>query len=133
LAPHKKIPISEYLKLSIEGVAEHHHAETNSLDPITGQGEVTLQFAFCAHRAVVDVDIELATIKIIALDAVQDVGRALNPQSVEGQIQGGSLQGAGLAVMEELIVDNGKRSNPSFTDYLIPTFVDSPTMNACIM
>src|SRR5699024_7886135 len=75
----------------------------------------------------------LGIIKIVALDSVQDVGRALNPQSIEGQIQGGGLQGAGLAVMEELITAEGKLANPSFTDYLIPTFVDAPTMQACII
>jgi CO/xanthine dehydrogenase Mo-binding subunit len=54
----------------------------------------------------------------------QDVGKALNPQAVEGQIEGGIAQGLGLALMEEIQLDNGKIRNASFTDYLIPTVLD---------
>ena len=62
------------------------------------------------------------------LGSAQDVGRALNPQAVLGQIQGGSAQGLGLAVMEEILVSGGQIRNPSFTDYLIPTILDVPPM-----
>ncbi|MQY31351.1 xanthine dehydrogenase subunit D [Nocardia aurantia] len=117
----------------IEAEAEYHHRRTGPLDPVTGQGDVTVQFAFCAHRAVVDVDTELGIVKVVALDAAQDVGRALNPDAVTGQIQGGALQGMGLAVMEELIVENGKLRNPSFTDYLIPTALDAPSMRVEVL
>lgn len=125
--------LSELLDTPIEESARHHHQATQALNPDNGQGDVTLQFAFCAHRAVVDVDTELGIIKVVALDAVQDVGRAINPTTIKGQIQGGALQGMGLAVMEELLVHNGKLRNPSFTDYLIPTIVDSPSMQVCIV
>jgi CO/xanthine dehydrogenase Mo-binding subunit len=57
---------------------------------------------------------------------VQDVGRALNPQAVEGQIEGGTAQGLGLALMEEIQVSGARLRNPSFTDYLIPTMLDMP-------
>jgi CO/xanthine dehydrogenase Mo-binding subunit len=77
---------------------------------------------------VVDVDVELGLVKVVALDTAQDVGKALNPQAVIGQIQGGSAQGMGLALMEEIIVRDGKIANPSFTDYLIPTILDMPPM-----
>jgi CO/xanthine dehydrogenase Mo-binding subunit len=77
---------------------------------------------------VVDVDVELGLVKVVALDCAQDVGKALNPQAVVGQIQGGSAQGLGLAVMEEIQVVDGKVRNPSFTDYLIPTVLDMPPM-----
>ncbi|WP_308162885.1 xanthine dehydrogenase subunit D [Nocardia alni] len=117
----------------IEAEAEYHHRRTGPLDPATGQGDVTVQFAFCAHRAVVDVDTELGLVKVVALDAAQDVGRAINPDAVVGQIQGGALQGMGLAVMEELIVEDGKLRNPSFTDYLIPTMLDAPTMRVEVL
>jgi len=63
---------------------------------------------------------------VVELAACQDVGKALNPLSVIGQIQGGSTQGLGLAVMEEIITRDGKVRNPSFTDYLIPTILDTP-------
>ena len=92
-----------------------------------------MQYAFAAHRAVVDVDTELGLIKVIALDCAQDVGRALNPQAVVGQIQGGSAQGLGLAVMEEIQVRDGLIKNPSFTDYLIPTILDVPPMRIDVL
>jgi CO/xanthine dehydrogenase Mo-binding subunit len=56
----------------------------------------------------------------------QDVGKAVNPDAVVGQIQGGTAQGIGLALMEEIIMADGKVRNPSFTDYLIPTILDMP-------
>ncbi|MER1967791.1 xanthine dehydrogenase subunit D [Castellaniella sp. GW247-6E4] len=127
------LPMTELLDTPIAETARHHHRPTEPLNPDNGQGAVTLQFAFCAHRAVVDVDTDLGIIKVVALDAVQDVGRAINPTTVKGQIQGGALQGMGLAVMEELLVHEGKLKNPSFTDYLIPTIVDAPSMQVRII
>ena len=96
-------------------------AHRRPLDPETGQGNAHVQFAFAAHRAVVDVDIELGLVKVVALDCAQDVGQAINPEPVLGQIHGGTAQGLGLAVMEEIQVVDGLVRNPSFTDYLIPT------------
>ncbi len=87
-----------------------------------------MQYAFSAHRAVVDVDVELGLVKVVALDTAQDVGKAINPDAVVGQIQGGSAQGMGLALMEEIVVTDGHVRNPSFTDYLIPTILDMPPM-----
>src|SRR5690625_3499153 len=98
------------------------------LDPASGQGDSHVQFGMCVHRAVVDVDVELGLVKVVALDAVQDVGRAMHPQQLLGQIQGGSAQGLGLALMEEVRVADSVIRNPSFTDYLIPTILDTPPM-----
>ncbi len=112
----------------IDETVEWHHRPTVAVDPETGQGFAHVQYAFSAHRAVVDVDTELGLIKVVALDCVQDVGKAVNPQAVLGQIQGGSAQGLGLAVMEEILISGGKIKNPSFTDYLIPTILDMPPM-----
>jgi xanthine dehydrogenase D subunit len=112
----------------IEETVEWHHRPTYPVDPETGQGFAHVQYAFCAHRAVVDVDTELGLLKVVALDCVQDVGKAINPQAVIGQIQGGSAQGMGLAVMEEIQIAGAKIRNPSFTDYLIPTILDVPPM-----
>jgi CO/xanthine dehydrogenase Mo-binding subunit len=103
------------------------------MDPETGQGDAHVQFAFCVHRAVVDVDIELGLVKVVELAAVQDVGKILNPVSLEGQIHGGTAQGLGLALMEEIQVDGGIIRNPSFTDYLIPTILDMPPMRLTIL
>ncbi|GAB3156883.1 xanthine dehydrogenase subunit D [Amycolatopsis stemonae] len=112
---------------------EWRHRPTSALDPETGQGTAHVQYAFAAHRAVVDVDVELGLVKVVALDCAQDVGKALNPQAVLGQIQGGSAQGLGLAVMEEIQTSGGKIRNPSFTDYLIPTVLDMPPMSIDVL
>ncbi len=85
-----------------------------------------MAFAFVAHRAVVDVDDELGLVRVVQVATAQDVGRALNPLSVLGQIEGGIAQGLGLAVMEEIVVQDGLIRNASFTDYLLPTALDAP-------
>lgn len=112
-----------------EETFEYHHRPTEDLDE-NGQGNCHVAFAFVAHRAVVDVDTELGLVKVVQVATAQDVGRALNPLSVVGQIEGGIAQGLGLAVMEEIIVDNGRVRNPSFTDYLLPTALDAPVVVA---
>jgi CO/xanthine dehydrogenase Mo-binding subunit len=98
-----------------------------------GQGTVHADFAVAGHRAVVDVDPELGLVKVVRVDTAQDVGRVLNPVSVRGQIEGGIAQGVGLAVMEELIVDRGVIRNAGFTDYLLPTALDAPDVEAVLI
>ena len=127
-------PITSFLgEEAIEETVQWRHRPTFPVDPETGQGNAHVQYAFAAHRAVVDVDTGLGLVKVIALDCAQDVGRALNPQAVAGQIQGGSAQGLGLAVMEEIQVTGGQIRNPSFTDYLIPTILDVPPMRIDVL
>jgi CO/xanthine dehydrogenase Mo-binding subunit len=117
----------------VEETVEWRHRRTHPVDPTTGQGDAHVQYAFSAHRAVVDVDTELGLVKVVALDTAQDVGRAVNPDAVLGQIHGGSAQGMGLAVMEEVLVVDGMVRNPSFTDYLIPTILDMPPMQVRLL
>jgi CO/xanthine dehydrogenase Mo-binding subunit len=117
----------------LDETVEWRHRPTESLDPESGQGNAHVQYGFAAHRAVVDVDTELGLVKVVSLDCAQDVGRAMNPQAVLGQIQGGSAQGLGLAVMEEIQTSGGKIRNPSFTDYLIPTVLDMPPMSIDVL
>jgi xanthine dehydrogenase D subunit len=118
---------------AVEQTVEWRHRPTSAIDPETGQGDAHVQFAFSAHRAVVDVDVELGLVKVVALDTAQDVGRAINPDAVLGQIHGGSAQGMGLAIMEEVQVVDGIVRNPSFTDYLIPTVLDVPPMQVQLL
>jgi CO/xanthine dehydrogenase Mo-binding subunit len=117
----------------VERTVEWRHRPTTGIDHETGQGTAHVQFAFAAHRAVVDVDVELGLVKVIALDCAQDVGFAMNPDAVLGQIHGGSAQGLGLAVMEEIQVRDGLVRNPSFTDYLVPTLLDMPPMQVEVL
>ncbi|MEU5400386.1 xanthine dehydrogenase subunit D [Streptomyces sp. NPDC005963] len=114
----------------IEAEVEWRPRRTEALDRVTGQGNGHIQYSFAAHRAVVEVDVELGLVKVVELACAQDVGKALNPLSVVGQIQGGTTQGLGIAVMEEIVVDpvTAQVRNPSFTDYLIPTILDTPTI-----
>jgi xanthine dehydrogenase D subunit len=109
------------------------HRATHPLDPETGQGQAHVQYAFAAHRAVVDVDTELGLVKVVEIATAQDVGKAMNPQAVQGQIHGGIAQGLGLAVMEEIQVADGVVRNPSFTDYLIPTILDMPAVRLDVL
>ncbi|MDQ3752130.1 MAG: xanthine dehydrogenase subunit D [Actinomycetota bacterium] len=117
----------------IEETREYRHAPTVPLDPDTGQGNSHVSFAFAAHRAFADVDTELGLVRVVEIATVQDVGRALNPQAVEGQIEGGIAQGLGLALMEEIKVKGGVVLNPSFTDYLIPTALDMPPVQSDVL
>ncbi|GAA4603466.1 xanthine dehydrogenase subunit D [Actinoallomurus liliacearum] len=118
---------------AVEHIREYRHRPTVPMDPVTGQGDTHVQLALCVHRAVVDVDVELGLVKVVELAAVQDVGKIMNRLSLEGQIHGGTAQGLGLALMEEIVVQDGLVRNPSFTDYLIPTILDMPPMRLDIL
>jgi xanthine dehydrogenase D subunit len=117
---------------SWEETVTFRHPPTTGPDE-NGQGVIHADFAVAGHRAVVDVDTELGLVKVVRVDTAQDVGRALNPQSVQGQIEGGILQGVGLAVMEELVMKDGVILNPTFTDYLLPTILDAPDVEALLI
>jgi len=111
----------------------YRHRQTTPLDPQTGQitGErAHVAFACAAMKVVVEVDVELGLTRVVWIGTAQDVGKAMNPQAVFGQIEGGTAQGLGLALMEELLTRDGVITNASFTDYLIPTALDMPPVAA---
>ena len=117
----------------VERTVEWRHRPTEPIDPETGQGNAHVQYSFAAHRAVVDVDTELGLVQVVEIVTAQDVGKAINPGAVLGQVHGGTAQGLGLAFMEEIQVEGGRVRNPSFTDYLIPTILDMPPMHVDIL
>ena len=117
--------MGRYLADPVSAIRTYHHRATQPLDE-NGQGDVHVSFAFAAERAVVEVDTDLGLVRVVQIAAAQDVGRAINPQSVQGQIEGGTAQGLGLALMEEILLKDGVVRNASFTDYLIPTILDMP-------
>jgi CO/xanthine dehydrogenase Mo-binding subunit len=128
-----RLPVTEATAgVSFDETVEYRHPATEELDE-NGQGNCHTAFAFVAHRAVVDVDPELGLVKVVQIATAQDVGRALNPLSVIGQIEGGIAQGLGLAVMEEIIQIDGVIRNGNFTDYLLPTFLDMPEVVATLI
>jgi CO/xanthine dehydrogenase Mo-binding subunit len=111
----------------------YRHPRTWPLDPESGQttGERShVAFACAAMRVVAEVDVDLGLTRVVWIGTAQDVGRAINPQAVEGQIEGGTAQGVGLALMEEIQTRDGLITNASFTDYLIPTTLDMPPVVA---
>ena len=114
----------------------HRHPRTWPLDPETGQvlGErAHVAFAVCAMRVVAEVDEDLGLARVVWIGAAQDIGRALNPQAVIGQIEGGTAQGLGLALMEEIRTRDGRIVNPTFTDYLLPTALDMPPLDIALI
>jgi CO/xanthine dehydrogenase Mo-binding subunit len=115
---------------------EYRHPRTYPLDPETGQttGERShVAFACAAMRVVAEVDVDLGLPRIVWIGTAQDVGRAVNPKAVEGQIEGGTAQGIGLALMEEIQTKGGLITNASFTDYLIPTALDMPPVESVLV
>jgi len=107
----------------------YRHPRTYPLDPETGQitdGRAHVALAVAAMRVVAEVDVDLGLTRVVWIGTAQDVGNALNRTAVEGQIEGGTAQGLGLALMEEIQTRDGVIANASFTDYLIPTFLDMP-------
>jgi xanthine dehydrogenase D subunit len=132
-AGDRLIPLVDLLEDDpIEETVEFRHAPTFPLAE-DGQGDAHMQFAFSAHRAVADVDVRLGLVRVVELATVQEVGKVINPQALEGQIDGGSAQGLGLALLEEVQVRDGRILNPSFTDYLLPTILDMPPVRKEIL
>src|SRR5215212_1290531 len=114
----------------------YRHPRTSPLDPETGQatGErAHVAYACSAMRVVAEVDLELGLTRVVWIGTAQDVGAAVNPQAVTGQIEGGTAQGLGLALMEEIQTRDGLITNASFTDYLIPTALDMPPVESVLI
>jgi CO/xanthine dehydrogenase Mo-binding subunit len=111
----------------------YRHPRTAPLDPETGQvtdERAHVAFAVAAMRVVAEVDVDLGLTRVVWIGTAQEVGKAVNPQTVYGQIEGGTAQGLGLALMEEIQTRDGLITNASFTDYLIPTALDMPPVVA---
>jgi CO/xanthine dehydrogenase Mo-binding subunit/aerobic-type carbon monoxide dehydrogenase small subunit (CoxS/CutS family) len=109
-------------------VRETFDPPTTPLDE-NGQGEPYAVFGYGAHLAAVEVDVELGRVKVLQLVCAHDVGKAINPTLVEGQIEGGAAQGLGMALMEEFVPGKGENLH----DYLIPTFGDMPPIESILI
>jgi CO/xanthine dehydrogenase Mo-binding subunit len=105
--------------------------------PIAGQISINAQGAapaFATHICDVEVDPDTGRVEILRYTAIQDVGRAVHPSYVEGQIQGGVAQGVGWALNEEYIYgDDGQMQNPGFLDYRMPVASDLPMIEAVVV
>jgi CO/xanthine dehydrogenase Mo-binding subunit/aerobic-type carbon monoxide dehydrogenase small subunit (CoxS/CutS family) len=116
---------------------EHGYVITSeaTFDPPTspldanGQGTPYAVFGFGAHMAEIEVDTELGTVRVLKVTAAHDVGRAINPTLIEGQIEGGVAQGLGMALMEEFFPGKGENLH----DYLIPSAGDIPPVESILI
>ena len=101
---------------------------TSALDE-NGQGKPYAVYGFGAHLAEIAVDTELGTVRVLKITAAHDVGRAINPTLIEGQIEGGAAQGLGMALMEEFFPGKGENLH----DYLIPSAGDMPPVESILI
>ena len=137
--PGRSLPLAELAKvcaaegLPLSNLALFKAPFTAKIDPETGQGDLFPDFTFGAHAVEVAVDTETGEITLLKSIGCHDIGRAINMAAAEGQIQGGSAQGLGYALMEEVQVKEGVVQTPSLAEYLIPTSRDIPTTQAIIL
>ncbi len=109
------------------------HAETGEFDPRTGQGKTFPDYTYGTHAVEVEVDADTGQVHVRRYVACHDVGRAINPQRVQGQIQGGVAQGIGYALSEEIRIEEGTTSSMLFADYLMPTSADLPDIEPIVL
>lgn len=105
---------------------QYRPPRTSPYDPMTGKSEPNFAYGYVAESAEVEVDIETGQIHVLRMVCANDVGCAINPQLVQGQIEGAVVQGIGYAIMENLRTQDGKIRNPTLSTYLIPTVMDVP-------
>ena len=114
-------------------LAETFTAPRCEYDHETSQGTTYLQYTYGAVTAEVEVDTETGHVEVLRMVTAYDVGKTINPLSLEGQIEGGTVQGLGYATMEEIIHKNGRVVNPNLADYYIPTSLDMPEMKTIVV
>jgi len=137
--PTRRIPLAELARrCAATGRALSHLAQfnapfTDGIDPETGQGDIWPDFTFGAQAVELAVDPETGEIDLLKSAACHDVGRAINPVAVRGQVVGGSHQGLGYALMEEYAVAHGVARTPTLAEYLIPTSCDYPDTAAIVL
>ncbi len=106
---------------------------TKLVDKDTYKGNISAAYGFGAQMAEVEVDTETGQVRVLRLVCANDVGRAINPMAVEGQIEGGAQMGLGYALTEEVVVQNGRVLNPDFLDYRLFTSADMPQIETIIV
>ncbi|MFC1959410.1 xanthine dehydrogenase family protein molybdopterin-binding subunit [Chloroflexota bacterium] len=108
------------------GTYRYKPPKTTPYDPQTGRSEANFSYGYVSEAVELEVDIETGHIHLLRVYCADDVGHAVNPVQVQGQIEGAVVQAAGYVLMEELIVEEGRILNPNLSTYLIPTVVDVP-------
>lgn len=132
----KRISFEElYQSLDQELVGEaFFFKKTTPPDPETGQGShIYASYAFATHVAEVEVDTLTGEVRLLKVYGAHDVGKAIHPVAIEGQVEGGVAMGIGMALMEEQILREGITLNPNLTDYVIPTALDTPLVETIMI
>lgn len=134
MLPSKRVSFKMIAQLLLENkrilsVTETFTAQTVGMDPETGEGAPYWPYTYNAYGVEVAVNTSTGRVQVTKAWCAQDVGRAINPQLVEGQIDGGFVMGMGYALYEDLGVKNGKILNNKFAKYIIPTAMDIPTIH----
>ena len=119
--------------LQLYNVAQFNAPARELIDFTTGQGQVFADFTFGTHAMEVAVDMDTGKVNVLKIVSCFDVGKAINPLSAEGQLEGGALYGLGYGMLEEVILDKGNTLTPSFAEYLIPTSVDAPDVKTIMI
>jgi CO/xanthine dehydrogenase Mo-binding subunit len=101
--------------------------ETTAYDPETGRANPNFAYGYVAQAVEVEVDLETGHVHLLRVVSANDVGRAVNPHLVQGQVEGAVVQAQGYVIMEHLVSENGRIKNPYLSTYLIPTVLDVPT------
>lgn len=122
-----QLPDGSWVGGPITGRGTFMPTYVTALDPETGQGERAVVHYTVGCQAVdLEVDTETGQVEIVRLAAAYDVGKAINPDQVRAQLEGGVVQGVSSALLEELHLENGRPLNPSLVDYRIATVMDTP-------
>jgi len=108
-------------------------AHGTGLDPVDGSGSPWQAYVFGTQIAEVEVDTWTGEVQVLGIWAAHDVGRAINPRGVEGQIEGGVVQGLGQALMEDYQTEKGYTTTHGFAKYILPTSLDIPQINCTIV
>ncbi len=137
-APERRVAVArvaaEMAARRVEAVAiGWYRSRRRRFDAATGHGDPYEFYAIACHVAKVAVDADLGIVHVREVAAVHDIGRVIHRDALEGQIQGGVVQGMGWATTETLALDRGRLVNRSFTDYLIPTTVDAPKIDVALV
>ena len=137
--PEMRLPMVQVLQACADnGLPLFHQAQFNApvgdlIDFERGYGRVFADFTFGTTAAEVEVDTETGRVRVLKLASCFDVGQAINRASVEGQIEGGALMGLGWALTEDYVMRDGRTQTPGFTEYLIPTSMDAPEIQAIVL
>ncbi|NPV68313.1 MAG: molybdopterin-dependent oxidoreductase [Anaerolineae bacterium] len=108
------------------GTYVYRPPRTTPYDPQTGRSEPNFAYGYVSEAVEVEVDLETGQISLVSVHCADDVGRAVNPVQVQGQVEGAVVQAMGYAILEELVVKDGRILNPTLSTYLIPTVLDVP-------